>query len=174
MNAGIHERRVIRKGATILREGETGDLAFLIQSGSVEVFTQQGGKDVVLARLKAGDIFGEMALLTDEPRAASVRAVEETSLIILERALFEQKLEKTDPTIRAIVQMLAKRITTSNKTLFGQKTDIESLIDNARLVYDSTYTQLPLSKQAVFEMDVKPKLEQFLRAIAVYGEPPQS
>jgi CRP-like cAMP-binding protein len=173
MSSDILERRVFRKGAVILREGETGDLAFLIQSGSVEIFTQKSGKDIILAHLKTGDIFGEMALVTDEPRAASVRAAEETSVVLIERGLFRQKLEKTDTTIRAIVNMLVQRIIVANNTIYEKKSGYNDLVNGVRQAYDGIAKDLALSKQAEFEITVKPKLEQFLLALAPFAEPPK-
>ncbi|MFN8522463.1 MAG: cyclic nucleotide-binding domain-containing protein [Chloroflexota bacterium] len=63
-------------GELIIRQGDHGDSLFLIEAGAVEVFlTSQQGEDVVLARLGPGEAFGEMSLLTGEPRSAGVRAV---------------------------------------------------------------------------------------------------
>ena len=100
-----------------MRQGDPGNCAYLIQSGTVSVYTEKDGKKVEHARLGAGEIFGEMALVFDEPRSASVKAVKDTSLIILTREAFKQKLNKTDPTIKAIVGMLIKRVGKANEKL---------------------------------------------------------
>ncbi|MCB1532513.1 MAG: cyclic nucleotide-binding domain-containing protein [Alphaproteobacteria bacterium] len=113
----ILERRFIPEGTLVMRQGDPGNCAYLIQSGTVSVYTEKDGKKVEHARLGAGEIFGEMALVFDEPRSASVKAVKDTSLIILTREAFKQKLNKTDPTIKAIVGMLIKRVGKANEKL---------------------------------------------------------
>ena len=65
----ILERRYVPKGTVIMREGECY-AAFLIQSGTVSIYSASGGRDVELARLGIGEICGEMALLNDAPRTA--------------------------------------------------------------------------------------------------------
>ncbi|MCB9981372.1 MAG: cyclic nucleotide-binding domain-containing protein, partial [Rhodospirillales bacterium] len=110
----ILERRFVPKGTLIMEEGEPGNCAYLIQSGVVEVFTQNEGRELRLAKLDLGQIFGEMALIFDELRTASVRALEDCNLIVITRQSFQAKLGKTDPTIAAIVKMLTQRVISAN------------------------------------------------------------
>jgi len=77
--------RCARAGERIIRQGDTGDCMYLIRSGSVEVIKSKRR----LAVLRAGDSFGELALLTTEPRSATVRALEETQLLALGRDGFQ-------------------------------------------------------------------------------------
>ena len=112
----ILERRFVPKGSVIIKEGDEGYSAYLIQSGEVEVYSEnKEGKKVVLATLGAGEICGEMALIEDGVRTASVRTKEDCNLVIITRAAFEEKLRKTDTTIRAVVHMLIRRIIAANK-----------------------------------------------------------
>lgn len=71
----------VRAGEVVLREGEASDRFYVIESGLVEV-TQNGA---VLRRESAGDFFGEIGLLRDVPRTATITAVEDTQLVALER-----------------------------------------------------------------------------------------
>lgn len=66
-------------GDIILRENETGESAYYIESGKVAVFKENPTGQVHMAYLGPGDIFGEMSMVDDSPRSASVRAVEPTS-----------------------------------------------------------------------------------------------
>ncbi|QRM20556.1 cyclic nucleotide-binding domain-containing protein [Dechloromonas sp. TW-R-39-2] len=66
------ERIVVHRGASVIKEGEPGDYYYLIESGRCEVFKRVGGADVRLAEFKAGDAFGEEALVSDSLRNASV------------------------------------------------------------------------------------------------------
>lgn len=113
----ILERRFVPEGTLVMRQGDPGNCAYLIQSGSVVVYAEGDEKRTQLAKLGPGEIFGEMALVFDETRSASVKAAEDTNLIVLTREAFRQKLNKTDPTIKAIVGMLIKRVTAANKKI---------------------------------------------------------
>jgi CRP-like cAMP-binding protein len=119
----IFERKAIPAGKMVMREGDEGHCAYLVQSGRVLVFTEKDGKTIELARLEAGEIFGEMALVCDEPRAASVKTLVDTTVIVIMREAFEEKLERSDPTIRAVVKMLSQRMLEANKAVARQKTD---------------------------------------------------
>ena len=85
--AGRLERLDVPDGDTIIRQGETGEECYLLRSGRAEVLAQgpQGGERN-LATLGPGSLFGEAALLTDEPRNATVRALDPCTLLSLRRA----------------------------------------------------------------------------------------
>ena len=61
-------------GATIIREGDPGEAFFILESGEAEVYKSDSGDGTVVKRYRKGDYFGELALLDDKPRAASVVA----------------------------------------------------------------------------------------------------
>jgi CRP-like cAMP-binding protein len=89
------ETRRARVGARIIRQGEPGDTYYLIRSGVVEVLKRDGNQpETVVARLGEGDGFGELALLYDQPRSASVRALTLVELLTLRRADFDRLLRE--------------------------------------------------------------------------------
>ncbi len=96
-------------GATILMEGETGDCAFIIDKGVVEVSVQREDEKIVLAILKDGDIFGEMALVSGDVRSASVHALTPTTVSVICRPYFQEKLAQTDPIIAMLMRLLLAR-----------------------------------------------------------------
>jgi CRP-like cAMP-binding protein len=80
------ERLEVPTGETIIRQGEAGEECYVLRSGRVEVFTGGAqGDERMLATLDPGSLFGEAALLTDEPRNATVRATEPCTLLALRR-----------------------------------------------------------------------------------------
>ncbi|HEX2154644.1 MAG TPA: cyclic nucleotide-binding domain-containing protein [Acidimicrobiia bacterium] len=89
-------------GEVIVREGEAGHEMYVVESGSVEVDRQKR----VVATLGAGDIFGEIALLGEVPRIASVTALEPTTLLVIDRAAFLSALA-TDDGARSAVEAIA-------------------------------------------------------------------
>lgn len=161
----IHERRFFGKGQVILKEGSHGSEAFLIQSGEVAIYLTKDGKDVELSRLGAGEIIGEMAVIFDAPRSASVRAVSDTTMIVISRPQFEEKLRATDPMVRAIVQMMSKRIVDSNLTLLDKKSDLQDLKETVRIIYQNVNDTLPTNQQWTLKNTVYPSMEALFAAI---------
>lgn len=167
----ILERRFVPKGAVIMKQGDQGECAYLIQSGAVRVYTNGAeGQEIDLAHMVTGDIFGEMALVFDAPRTASVQAVEDCNLIVLTRQTFRRKLESSDPTIRAMVQMLSKRILDINNTLMNKKSDMKDLIETVNALYQNVLQSLPRTQQRTFQNGVLPKLDEFLKAVKAFNE----
>lgn len=113
--------RVYQKGDAIIKEGETGREMFIIKSGVADVLKGEEGNQIHLATLERGDIFGEMAILENEPRSATVIAREETHLIVLNTGNFMLKIRK-DPTFAFnIMQKLSSRIRLLNEKILGQE-----------------------------------------------------
>lgn len=91
--AGVADQMIaltIPKGATIIREGDTGDRFYLVRQGRVAV--QRGPESSLVAELSEGDFFGETALLTGQPRNATVVALEETILYALSEPDFKRAM----------------------------------------------------------------------------------
>lgn len=97
--ANLLRARTIRRGESIIREGEKGDSLFLIARGIAKVERTHNGEMERLATLYAGDFFGEGALLRGEPRNASAVAATPCSLYELTRSDLEQLFEK-QPSIK--------------------------------------------------------------------------
>lgn len=83
------ERLEYDEGETVFREGDDGDALYIIRSGAVAVI-KESESDKILNRLKAGETFGELALLTGKPRAAGIVTEEATTLFRLDRPSFER------------------------------------------------------------------------------------
>ena len=107
-NAAVEQ--TYQPGQYIMRQGDTGVGAFIIRSGKVEVVQEKDGKETKLATLGAGDVVGEMALLDEFPRSASVRAVEQTSALGIQRWHFKGILESHPQLALALLPILTRRI----------------------------------------------------------------
>jgi len=105
-NERVLERKVFYAGAQILKEGEAGDRAYLIQEGEVEICR----KGDIIATLGKGELFGEMALIDDQPRMASARAITDVACVIISRATFREKLASADPFLRALINIFVRNI----------------------------------------------------------------
>jgi serine/threonine-protein kinase len=105
---GWFDTRVFPPGDVIVQEGDPADAAFIITSGACEVYKIAGGQRTVLRRLGAGEVFGETAVLTGEPRTASVVAVGEVTVQVVTRDALERELGR-DSWSGAFVRALAQR-----------------------------------------------------------------
>jgi len=81
------EVRTVKAGDYFVREDETGDAAFALEVGKVELLKHFDGRDFRLHTMQAGDCFGEMALLGLMPRSVSVRAIEHCEAIRISHAV---------------------------------------------------------------------------------------
>ncbi len=97
-------------GQEIVRQGDVGVGAFIIRSGAVEIIQDKDGHETRLATLGAGEVFGEMALLDEFPRSATVRAIEPTTVLGLQRWHFKGILESHPQLALALLPILTRRI----------------------------------------------------------------
>jgi CRP-like cAMP-binding protein len=88
------EPQLFSPGQMILEEGDSGDSIFSIKSGHAKVVSHILGKELELATLSAGDVFGEVAFLTGRPRTASVIALDRLEVIEFKKFLLEEIFEK--------------------------------------------------------------------------------
>lgn len=96
---------------TLFREGQPGDSMFLILEGQMRVYTKQKRGEVLFLRmLNAGDAFGEVALLNQAPRSASVEAVRESVLIKISSASLQKLLAEQPAAAAPFLHHLAKTV----------------------------------------------------------------
>ena len=105
---GLFQTRTFAFGETIVAQGDTADGMYVLASGSARALVVHEGKEITLARLQAGDWFGETALLDRTTRTATVRASEPVSALWLDRVVFDALLE-LHPEIRGAFGNQARR-----------------------------------------------------------------
>jgi len=109
----VGKQQAFASGEKIVREGEEGIAFYLILKGQVEV--RRAGK--ALARLGAGQFFGEMALLAEYPRSADVVALEETSCLLLTRWDLRALLKNSPEMAFKMLEELARRLRDTDRAL---------------------------------------------------------
>ena len=115
------EDLVVAPGTVIFRQGDPGDKFYLIRTGRVRVFRQDAGLETELAVLQAGDDFGEMALFMDEPRSATVAALEETRLMVLSKEQFQSILKDFPNVTFAFVRQMSERLLRNANVVKGER-----------------------------------------------------
>jgi len=136
--------RVYPKDCMIFSEGEPGEELFIIQRGSVKIVKIVNNNEVLLAVLKPGDIFGEMALLESKPRAACAVAYEECHVMAVNRANFEQMVSSQPQIVARLTTLLAERIWFIYKQLANTL-----IADPVGRMYDALFMQLEKNKIAI-------------------------
>ena len=102
----IGYRQKLDKDVILFNEGDAGDSFYIILSGAVEIFVPKINKH--LATLKAGDMFGELALILGIPRTASVKTVEKTRLFVLDKSGFQTILQQQSNIAEVIFEELSQ------------------------------------------------------------------
>jgi CRP-like cAMP-binding protein len=98
-------------GKTICEIDEPGDQMYIIKSGEVKVVVYSpSGREIVLEDLSRGDYFGEMALLTEEPRSATVIAILDTALYTLHKKDFNELIKKYPLVAVNLSRIISKRL----------------------------------------------------------------
>jgi CRP/FNR family cyclic AMP-dependent transcriptional regulator len=135
----IMQEMKFKPGQVIIREGEVGDLFYVVTSGQAEIIIHDAdGEELVLHTVGPGDFFGELSMLTNEPRSARVRAVEQVTTLALKRNNFFEflrththaaidvlvelggRLHENDAILRRMVSRNANEIAEEQMTL-GQR-----------------------------------------------------
>jgi CRP-like cAMP-binding protein/thioredoxin reductase/Fe-S-cluster-containing hydrogenase component 2 len=113
------EVRSFKSGQVLFNEGDAGDGLYLIQRGSVTVSREVGGQEIVIAYVPAGHYVGEMALIDDAPRNATIRAAVATETIWLDGATFRAMLDG-DPALRQRVEQRLMARLVENEEMAAQ------------------------------------------------------
>src|SRR5215213_10337269 len=107
----------IPAGQLVLREGDQGDSLYVVLTGELEVSKRQGSQDILLALYKSGQFFGEMALLEQAPRSASVRTLQESRLLVISQAAFQTLLTCSPSAPLKILHTVTSRLRSTESAL---------------------------------------------------------
>ncbi|MGC8964213.1 MAG: cyclic nucleotide-binding domain-containing protein [Brevinematia bacterium] len=131
----------------IFCEHEYGEKAYVILKGNVRITKFVNGNEVLLAVLKEGDVFGEMAILENRPRSATATAVGETELLYIKKENFEMMVHTNPDIATKIIELLSDRIW----TIYRQLANIV-LKDPTARIYDAIMIQIEKNR-----IPIKPK-----------------
>ena len=116
--AAVAKPRRYAKDDVVFHADESGDIFCLIKEGQVKItMISPEGKEIILSMLGPGDFFGEMALLDDEPRSATVIAMEPLELVTIWRADFLQILQENFSIAKKLLATLSRRLRTASNRI---------------------------------------------------------
>lgn len=113
-------------GDYLFAEGDTGDSAYVVKEGHVEIIKSASGREVLLAVRSSGDVIGEMSLLEEAPRMASVRARTDLLVLAIHKEQFEYLLDTSTSAARTLLHTVLARLR-STESLLGQSDKMAQL-----------------------------------------------
>lgn len=106
------------KNCILINEGDRSDALYVILGGKVKVFlSDEDGKEIILNIQEAGEYFGELALLDEEPRSASVMTLEPSRLMVISKTDFQRCLVANPELALKLIRALAQRVRSLTETV---------------------------------------------------------
>lgn len=157
--SGVVVRRTVPRGAIVIVEGDPTDSLYIVISGRMRVLMSDAdGKEVILAILGPGEFFGEMGLIDDNPRSATVVAVEPCELIVITKRDFKRILAENFEMAMTVMRGLVRRLREADRKIgslalldvYGRVARL--LIDTAEMVNGQRIVTRRLPKQDIAKM----------------------
>ncbi len=111
------QRKTFAKGATIFKEGDKADAAYILESGSVEIFKMVGGRRIELGTVRSWGIFGELGLIDDRPRMAAAYAAQESVCMVVSKEAVAGLLDGAPEGLHVLIASLVQIIRTAGEEL---------------------------------------------------------
>ena len=140
MLASVVTRRSTPRSTTVLAAGDLTDSLYIVLSGRLKVMMSDAeGKEVILSILGAGEFFGEMGLIDDSPRSASVVAIESCELLSITKRDFKKCLAENFEMAMAVMRGLVRRLREADRKI-GSLALLDVYGRVARLLLDMSET----------------------------------
>ncbi len=150
--------RTLAAGDVLFEEGDVGNLAYVVESGVIEICRFTGEEYVTLVELKKGALFGEMALIDNQPRSAMARANGEAVVKEIGKDAFMQYLKSSPNVAFNMMQQLAGHVRTANAKL---SVDAFSDSDSEDKTQDGVIAEELDQKLSAGDIKIKELLEEF-------------
>lgn len=122
-------------GEVIFRSGDPGEDMYVVLSGTVDIFLEQNGSNIPVAKLRKGDFFGEMSLLEGMPRSGTVIVSQKSELVVLTENSFRQLMSDDSVLAWRVMKGLSTRIRSINNELVQRiGNDLQEV---SKLLYDN-------------------------------------
>ena len=150
-------------GQKIFAMGDEGRNAYFIERGRVQVSLRKDDGETIIAELGKGEIFGEMSMIDDVPRSATVTAVEDTEVIVIQRSRFIQPLKSARPMMNLLLRIVLARFRDAQRQLSSMRTtssEMNTSLEEIRsLAFDRINTERDMRRgldAGEFEMHYQP------------------
>jgi len=116
----VARERPYPKNSVIVFEDDPGDALYIVLTGQVKVvLVGEDGREVILSTMSQNNFFGEMSLIDDEPRSATVIAMEDSNLLVVRREDFQRQLEESPRIAIGLLRALCKRLRQADSKIGG-------------------------------------------------------
>ena len=116
--AKVATLRSVPRHGVVVSAGDQIDCIYLILTGGLKVLMgDQEGREVILSMLGPGDFFGEMGVIDDHPRSATVRATDESSLVVIPQAAFQRCMAENAEVALYVMRDLVKRLRVADRKI---------------------------------------------------------
>jgi len=102
--------KLYRAGEPIVRQGEKGSHMFVLQQGRLEVLQESDGRESRLGVIEPGDVFGEMAIFERQERSATIRALEDSRVLTVDRRTFLRRVQEDPSLAFHVLRSLSHRV----------------------------------------------------------------
>ena len=153
------DMRRVARGVTVVQAGEAIDNVYFVLNGSMKVLlSDEDGREVIFTIIGQGDIFGEMGMVDDEPRSATVVAAMPSDLVVFPHAVFRQIMAENFDVCLRIMGNLARRLREADRKIeslalmdvYGRVARL--LLDMAEVTDGQTVIRKKISKQDIAKM----------------------
>jgi len=170
-NTTILSRETFHTGQMIFTEGSHGNHAYFLEKGQIEVFIgPDNDKKTLLAVLGANTVIGEMALIGNGIRTASIRALEPCVLVRISEKDFKRHLHHENKIYRAVLDMLVERLQKSNLAISKSPLDSDDFNKILPEMVDNFSKHMSVEKRKKLKTDLKPILKDLLQTIEKYNK----
>ncbi|MCH7865981.1 MAG: cyclic nucleotide-binding domain-containing protein [Proteobacteria bacterium] len=142
------EKNFFREGDLIFKEGDSGDGAFIVETGLIGIFKTVEGEEVQLATMTTGELFGEMAIVDGSARMAHAVALEDSVIVSLPRAGLEALLAKQAPLVKTLIKILVDNLRTVHEVYMKRPRSLHDYVNAITFHMDGLGKNLEANKDA--------------------------
>ena len=148
VDGGEVDKKFFQEGETVFQEGDPGNAAYIVESGSKGIFRSDEGEDVQLATMNMGELFGEMAIIDGSKRMAHAVAMEDSVIVCLPRAGLEAMLAKQAPMVKTLIQILADNLRTVHEVYMKPPCSVHDFFNAITFHMDGLGKRIEANKDA--------------------------
>lgn len=141
----MQSRKILEQGDFLYQEGDAPENAYIVISGSLEISAKKDGNKIVIGRILPGELVGEMSVINDSKRSATVVALEPCVVVEIDKKHILERIEKSDPIIRSLLTGYARRFLGGLDIFVGTKNIAKS--QSVNVIDDSTVQKIKLEHQ---------------------------
>jgi CRP-like cAMP-binding protein len=117
MSTSLRDQLPVKKGEVIFRQGDPGHEMFVVSAGRVRLTIGSGGHEKEVAVIGPGQFFGELSLLSDEPRSATAEATEDSTLLAIGRDVFAMMVQDDLDIVFRMMNIQGQRLRQTNQPI---------------------------------------------------------